>query len=1084
MDGKEVGEALPVSNILAGLKDFQRATVERIADLYKAGQRKILVCDEVGLGKTLIARGAILKIREMRRASGQDSVRVVYICSNAVIADQNLARLGAHLDADIQNAFSGRLSMQHLHIFRKEARGGLQLIPLTPATSFSLTGHATGRADERALIYAMLTHVPALEKLLRKLAIILCNNIKSWDWRTEEAERKIEKCDRQSGKKYIKKMIGAITQELAKTDETGQTLLERLQSCCEQVKKGHKLPDCAKVLVRSLRFAFAQISVGLLKPDLVIMDEFQRFRSIIEADDGTETGLLKKSFFKGGDCRILMLSATPYKLYTTLEEQEAGDVEDHYREFLQVLDFLQDRDLEKKASFKKVWDTYSLQLREFSQDNASLLLATRQAEEELYKYICRTERIGESLLCAEVDASSVKIPVKVGEADITAYLECRKLAEKTGASTMNLAEYVKSSPYLLSFMGSYEFKRDLERFFRAHPAELKPCKKSVLSCKKSVLWLKPEKINGYETVPANNGRLDALLQASFKAGEECLLWLPPAKPYYGSGAKIFRKNADYSKILIFSAWEMVPRMLASLVSYEAERRSLGKLAGKSGKAKYFSRRKVATGLQFRLGQKRVADSRQVFSLLNPSQFLIDAWNPLESLNKKLGLGEIRAGLVSRIKKALDKLPNPRGAKKDHRWYYLAPLLLDDKRDVDNWLEKLKEHAGQTRKKEKESLLQKHVKELAEWYEENGRSGADLGPRPKDLAEVLADLALASPAVCFARALSPYAQDKGSVPEYAFRLAELFLRRCLNSPEGARAIAQVYKKQSALWLPALTYCRDGNLQAVLDEYAFILAYGMVGEEDCLERLAQGMEEGLDFHTASYNADTYENFKMRISGAGRRQTMFMRTHFCAAFARGDSGDEEKDIDRKSSVRKSFNSPFRPFVLATTSIGQEGLDFHSYCRRIMHWNLPHNPVELEQREGRINRFMGHMIRQNVARRYGDMRFEKSVWKELFEEAQRQETAPGCSELIPWWGLREKKDMLRLERLVPMFPYSADNGAYERLIAILALYRLSLGQPSQEDLLDTIARRCTDPGSLKKFFINLSPFYRGQQGRRQTDA
>ena len=37
----------------------------------------------------------------------------------------------------------------------------------------------------------------------------------------------------------------------------------------------------------------------------------------------------------------------------------------------------------------------------------------------------------------------------------------------------------------------------------------------------------------------------------------------------------------------------------------------------------------------------------------------------------------------------------------------------------------------------------------------------------------------------------------------------------------------------------------------------------------------------------------------------------------------------------------------MLASTSIGQEGLDFHNYCRRIVHWNLPSNPIDLEQRE-----------------------------------------------------------------------------------------------------------------------------------------
>jgi len=30
----------------------------------------------------------------------------------------------------------------------------------------------------------------------------------------------------------------------------------------------------------------------------------------------------------------------------------------------------------------------------------------------------------------------------------------------------------------------------------------------------------------------------------------------------------------------------------------------------------------------------------------------------------------------------------------------------------------------------------------------------------------------------------------------------------------------------------------------------------------------------------------------------------------------------------------------VLVSTSVGQEGLDFHHYCHAITHWNLPSNP------------------------------------------------------------------------------------------------------------------------------------------------
>ena len=204
--------------------------------------------------------------------------------------------------------------------------------------------------------------------------------------------------------------------------------------------------------------------------------------------------------------------------------------------------------------------------------------------------------------------------------------------------------------------------------------------------------------------------------------------------------------------------------------------------------------------------------------------------------------------------------------------------------------------------------------------------------------------------------------------------------------------------------------------------------------------------------------------------------MRTHFAVAFTRGESKD--KDADRKKTVRNAFNSPFRPFVLASTSVGQEGLDFHNYCRRIVHWNLPGNPLDLEQREGRINRFECLAIRQNVAKRYGNIQFEHDIWDEMFEEAYRRENGgkKGCSDLIPYWGLSTTENMVKIERIVPMYPFSKDGLNYERLIKILSLYRLTLGQARQEELLDYIFKNYDEKQQekLKELFINLSPFYK----------
>ena len=61
-----------------------------------------------------------------------------------------------------------------------------------------------------------------------------------------------------------------------------------------------------------------------------------------------------------------------------------------------------------------------------------------------------------------------------------------------------------------------------------------------------------------------------------------------------------------------------------------------------------------------------------------------------------------------------------------------------------------------------------------------------------------------------------------------------------------------------------------------------------------------------------------------------------------------ETDKEIVRSKGVRLAFGLPFHPFVLVSTSIGQEGLDFHQWCHSVLHWNLPSNPVDLEQREG----------------------------------------------------------------------------------------------------------------------------------------
>ena len=176
--------------------------------------------------------------------------------------------------------------------------------------------------------------------------------------------------------------------------------------------------------------------------------------------------------------------------------------------------------------------------------------------------------------------------------------------------------------------------------------------------------------------------------------------------------------------------------------------------------------------------------------------------------------------------------------------------------------------------------------------------------------------------------------------------------------------------------------------------------------------------------------------------------MRGRFAMRLA--DYSEEGGTVARLGSVRDAFNSPFRPFVLASTSIGQEGLDFHPYCRILYHWNLPYNPVDMEQREGRVHRYKCHAIRLNVAADHGDAvrgcgEPPVDPWAAMFEKATRE--SDSGSGLVPFWVY---DGPAKVERRVPMLPFSREIDRLRWLKKSLAAYRLAFGQPRQDDLLE----------------------------------
>jgi len=1053
--------------VMSQLKDFQVATVNRVCELYGLGQMRVLIADEVGLGKTIVAKGVIAKTAYHHQESGDNLFKVIYVCSNQNIARQNINKLKIHDEITIDGVTDTRLSMQHLKIFEQEndqriLDGYIQIIPLTPATSFQMTG-GSGSQGERALIYAVLKRMDLLKPFIKALEIILMDTaFKGWEsWSRDWYEKKVAACDRKSKGAYIEKMRKEITTYIDKHD-----LMPEIIKQCERIEEnGYKRIGGTYRLIYALRMMFARISVDLLAADLVIMDEFQRFKSLISVDDNTESGILARRFLKSNDTKVLLLSATPYKIYSTLEEISENDIDEHYQEFMQVMDFLFDK-TKKQTQFRDIWHDYSVALRESKVDSVSILHLKHHAETAMYEGVCRTERIAAMNMDELVDHSNAEKVLTLTKEDIQSYIDIESMMKDRNIKGSVPVEYIKSTPYVMSFMNHYKLKKNIESHFEKHTNE-------VALLNKKNLWLDVGKIRKYEALPATNAKLELLKQKVFEGNAELLLWVPPSKPYYNPSG-VFKQAEDFSKILVFSAWEMVPRMIASMISYEHERRTVGKLVYQQNKAEkpnYFkpnNQRFPVSRLRFNV-ELDTPRGMSLFTLLYPSKVLANIYRPIEFMNMGLSKTEIEARLAGQIKSLLDHLRQYENDqdREDDSWYYLAPMLLDGPDYVYGWMEERTKlmsssDADDSDKGYKGFLL--HLEKIRAIFDtiEN----LELGRMPEDLVEILVDMALASPAVCGYRSLGGCAL-KGT------QLAKLMIDQ-FNKPE-ATAIVELACKENLKrghWKNILTYCKDGNLQSVFDEYVHLLI-NLNGLDDSHNKFDISFEyiaEAMKTHSASYLVDTFHKFKGRMKGK-KTKSVSLRTHHAVTFQKGVT-DGPESSNRRESVRNSFNSPFRPFVLATTSIGQEGLDFHYYCRKIMHWNLPSNAIDLEQREGRINRYKSLAIRKNMVKRYGEHAFNEDVWYELFEFAQK-EFAKEHSELVPFWCLPNFQDV-KIERIVPLYPFSKDVGKYKRLIQILAHYRLTLGQTRQEELLEELLGKVGNAEELEKLFINLSPYYR----------
>ncbi|MFB2572707.1 helicase-related protein [Micrococcus sp. IITD107] len=1053
--------------ILDSLKPFQRATVEHaFRRLWTDEDRvdRFLVADEVGLGKTLVAKGIAARAID-HLWDEERPITLVYICSNGQIARQNLRRLRDLTGGELQDN-ADRLTMLPATM-RSASRQRLQLVAFTPGTSLDL-GNSTGMVRERALLHWMLRQVLGQKEVSKD----------SWSSYLAvgvRVERFRERLRWRESRPDLDPALLARFEEYLRSEPGphGGTLMEDLLAdqarWASTPRRGDNHWRSRRPVIGGLRMAMANVSVEMLAPDLVILDEFQRFKDLFSDSTAqrplTHAQQLAQRVISRGSAKTLVLSATPYKMYTLPDEQD-GD--DHYRDFTNTITFLAGKDPARTIT-KDLSRLREGILHGTEDGMAAAETARASVEAALRRVMSRTER-----LSATPDRDGMLIQRSLGEMrleedDVSSWLASDAIARQVGSQ--DAFEFWRSAPYCANLMERHGYQ--LQERFLAHAENSDDGLRGVLRKHRGTL-LDWEKIRDYQSIALPNAKMRALVDDLMAHEAWKLAWVAPSLPYLEpAGVYASDPVQSFTKRLIFSAWSVVPKAVASLVSYDVERRLRAASQAVVDERHRYGDRRTAIPLAFNWDAEReLPRNLPNLTVIYPSVTLAKIGDPLlvaaeHGWKLPLKREEVAAVVQEKITRLLAEAgvhPQPGAEGARRRWYGVAPYLLDKAYLEDS--DREARLAAWTDKTD-DSRLVEHMRWAIEPIQ------AELGDPPEDLAHVLTLMALGGPGVCALRALARAEGGTGAVEQPELRLAAVTaakgMRSLFNKPEIVSAVRGAAGETAAedvdsYWNQVLRYGVEGNLQSVLDEFVHALV-----ESEGLSVLSPGERAAAlaDKIAATASIRSASNEVQDVRVQGRQITVtkqHLNSHVAARFGRHQSSDAA--VEREATIREGYTSPFWPFVMASTSVGQEGLDFHTYSHAVVHWNLPSNPVDLEQREGRVHRYKGHAVRKNVARAYAEAAVRPGggdPWAAMFASAEG-DRPEGDSLINPYWVFPLENGAM-IERYVPAMPLSREAKQYEQLRRTVGAYRFVMGQPRQEDLIQYLG------ADAEKLRIDLSP-------------
>jgi hypothetical protein len=978
--------------------EFQQCTaawaVERLfGKENRAPARRALIADEVGLGKTHIAKHVCDHLRALHP---HKDIQIVYMTSSLDICSQNRKKLSDSL-AELVTA--DRITL--LHAFKRTERSRVTIFSMTPGTSIKI-GNMAGNTTERLYIAWLAQKLFGFGKVQASRVFALGATVGFPEGFCQATFDKYQRLPREY---WL-----ALKPIWRSLEIDGKKLRDLIHD--REIEK-----PTDRAVVKALRKALVEVLLDHFNPDLIVLDEFQRFKDLLEMkEDGGLKDPLAARFLKPST-PTLLLSATPYRLWDSDVQAKASELP--HQEDL-------------KLTFNFLFDSHTLanrlmqDLDDFGQKLLTLKKETvlgfheqkKLVETAMKQVIARTERVnfldrGSVLTRPFFMSDSSRTVV---DEEIYEYLAL----SASSASRKTLLSYWKSGSSLLSFMQDYQIRKEwlADRKVRQDTS----------------LWAR------FGKAEPRNGKLRYLLGDIFGDDREnfSYLWVPPTRAYY-AGHGIFDPkllaSRKVKKGLVFSTWKFVPRLIAAELSHRRQFR--------------FRRIKHKTNP---LRATPVTWARFYF----PSPFLAGILSHAD-FTRAGSYKKLLAKAAGRIRTKLEDLDiEVRAGARSKPWQVLRHVDFPAEDSLGPALQAYQKlyHQGSLKDGRKGRSFEDRY--LAVWKKFRAKPSITLRT-----IDALARMAIGSPSVCLRRALELVHGKLGNkenlgLLEFCIHDVRNYLNRSMNHA----VISSTFPKRSyAARVEA--YLTAGNVQALLDEY---LSLCEVGSE-------QPILDSIGILRTVLGGGSAGSVTMSVNAKGKK--VRVTTDIAIAFGEGKEVSDSRD-----SVRVGFNSPFWPMVLATTSIGQEGLDFHLYCKDIYHWNLPNNPVAFEQREGRINRFKSLMVRKNLVANQPvpTLREGEHLWQRYFKDAPRYCAANDRYNLglSPHWIYTPKSASREtaFQRHILDLPNSDDRMRYELLMTDLTNYRLALGQPDQTEFLKKVRDNpylvAADPRGLS---LNLFP-------------